>query len=150
MSDASSLKLIARDPADLTVISACLQDALTPVSDIAWLQDEQRLALAVNRFMWERAADEAVGGVYHRTHALVRIEGVTAVQSRGYDRRDRARILSMLSLRPVDGGVDILFADAATIRVMAEPMAITMIDMGDPWPTRWRPGHPEDTLASTD
>ena len=74
------LKLIAEDPADLTVLAACLQDALVPVSDMAWLKDEGRFALAVNRFMWERPAESAGGSgeVYHRTHALVRVDGVTA------------------------------------------------------------------------
>lgn len=141
---ADRLKLIARDPTDLTVLSACLQDALAPISDIAWFQDEKRLAFAVNRFMWERTAEESDGAVYHRTHALVRIEGVTGVKSRGYDRRDRARILSILSLRPVEEGVDILFADGAMIRAESAEMSVSLIDMGDPWPTRWRPDHPDE------
>ena len=138
------LKLLAEDPTDLTVLAACLQDALAPVSDIAWLPDEKRFAVAVNRFMWERPP-ERIGDaeVYHRTHALLQIEGVEAIRSRGYERGDRARILSLLSLRPVDGGVDLLFADDAVIRVLADPMSITLIDTGQPWPTRWRPEHPE-------
>ena len=137
------LKLIAEDPADLTVLAACLQDALVPVSDMAWLKDEGRFALAVNRFMWERPAEPAgtSGEVYHRTHALVRIDGVKAVRSRGYDRRDRSRILSLLSVRPVDGGVDFVFSDDAVLRIEADPLAIALVDMGDPWPTRWKPGH---------
>lgn len=145
MTDAHSLKLIAEDPTDITVIAACIQDALTPVSDIAWLQQEGQLALAVNRFMWERPAEgRSSQPVYHRTHALIRVEGVTGVRSRGFDRGDRTRILSLLSIRPVDGGIDLLFSEDAAIRVAAENPIVTLLDMGDPWPTRWRPDHGED------
>ena len=49
------LKLRARDPEDLRVLSACLQDALVPLADIAYLKPEQRFVLVVNRFMWESA-----------------------------------------------------------------------------------------------
>ncbi len=145
MKEPKPLRLVAGDTTDLTVLSTCLQDALAPVSDIAWLPDERRFALAVNRFMWEHEAESnAAGPLYYRTHALVRIDGVSGVRSRGYELGDRARILSLLSLRPTEGGLDILFADDAAIRVAADPLRVTLIDMGQPWPTRWRPGHPDD------
>jgi hypothetical protein len=144
MTDITPLRLIAEDQTDLTVLGACLQDALVPISDIAYLPDEQKLALAVNRFMWELGGEETnEGALFHRTHSLLRIDGVTSLRSRGYDRGDRARILSLLSIRPIDDGLDFLFADDATIRVAADPLHVTLIDMGQPWPTRWRPGHEE-------
>lgn len=146
MSEPDALRLIARDADDLKIISACLQDALVPVSDIAWLRDEGRLALAVNRFMWERApaALGPPGQFYHRSHALIRIDGVSAVRSRGYDRDRRADILSMLSIQPIDAGVEMLFANGAVIRVEADPLVVTLADMASPWPTRWRPEHSDD------
>lgn len=143
MTGEERLKLIARDPTDLTVMSACLQDGLVPVSDIAWLQDDGQFALAVNRFKWEQAEEESEGVVFYRTHALVRIDGVKTVRSKGFDRRDRTRILSLLSVRPVEGGVDLLFADGVAVRVEADPLTVTLVDMGFPWPTRWRPDHPD-------
>jgi len=139
------LKLVADEATDLTIIAACLQDALAPVSDIAWLTEENAFALAVNRFMWERRPENtAAGPLYHRTHALVRIAHVGAVRSRGFSRSERSRILSLLSLRPVDGGVDLVFSDGAAIRVLTDKLHVTLADMGAPWPTRFRPGHPED------
>ncbi len=145
MKDDAALKLIARDPADLTVLAACLQDALVPVSDIAWMTENNQVALLVNRFMWEQPAEPAESGeVHHRTHALVRVGGVKAVRSKGFDRNDRARILALMSIRPIEGGVDFQFSDDAVIRVETDDYEISLIDMGKPWPTRWRPGHPED------
>ena len=145
MRDAPPLRLVAEDPTDLTVMAACLQDALVPISDIALLLGENRFALALNRFMWERGEEQdADGPLYFRTHALLRIDGVTAVRSRGYDRADRARILSLMSVRPSEGGIDLLFAEDAAIKVLADPLKATLLDMGEPWPTRWRPGHSEE------
>ena len=54
------LKLRARDPEDLRVLSACLQDALVPLADIAFLKPEDRFVLVVNRFMWESTPDAEV------------------------------------------------------------------------------------------
>ena len=144
MNEISPVSLIAEDQTDLTVLAACLQDALVPVSDIAYLPDEKRLALAVNRFMWGQVGEESDSGpLFYRTHSLLRIDGVTSLRSKGYDRGDRARILSLLSIRPIDNGVDLLFADGATIRVETDSLYVSLIDMGQPWPTRWRPGHEE-------
>jgi hypothetical protein len=136
------LKLLAKDAEDLTVMSACLQDALAPVGDIAWLKDEQRLLIAFNRFMWEQGGEDSGGDlVYYRIHSVLSLDGVGRVRSRGYDLKDRDRMLSFMSLRPVDGGLDLVFAEDAQIRVEAESVAAALADQGDPWPTRWKPGH---------
>lgn len=145
MSEPPSLKLGAQDQTDLTVLAACLQDALAPVSDIAYFPDERQMALAVNRFMWEHGGED-VGEdkLYYRTHALVRVENVSAVRSKGYERRDRARILSLMSLRPTETGIELVFADGAVVQIDADPLDVTLVDMGSPWPTRWRPDHPNE------
>ena len=49
----SPLKLTATDPEDLTVISACLQDAVTIASEINYVPRERRFAAVFSRFRWE-------------------------------------------------------------------------------------------------
>ena len=49
----AGLRLRAEDSDDLAVISACLQDSLVPVRDLAYLPDEGRFMLVANRFRWE-------------------------------------------------------------------------------------------------
>lgn len=146
-SEPKALKLIAKDTADLTVLSACLQDALTPVGDIAWLKQEQRLVIAFNRFMWEHGEQQSGDApAYYRTHAVLSIEGVTRVRSRGYGDEDSSRMLSFMSLRPVDDGLDLVFAEGVQIRVDAASIAIALEDVGAPWPTRWKPAHDLDSI----
>src|SRR3546814_9532251 len=52
------LKLRARDPADMDVVAALLQDALVPLGDMAYLAREQRFVLVANRFRWKDGADD--------------------------------------------------------------------------------------------
>jgi hypothetical protein len=48
-----ALKLRAEDRDDLAVISACLQDALVAVGDIAYVPEERSFVFVANRFRWE-------------------------------------------------------------------------------------------------
>ena len=58
MSDiATPLKLCAFDEEDLAVLSAHSQDAVLKVGDMVYLPQERRFAVAMNRFIWEKAAD---------------------------------------------------------------------------------------------
>jgi hypothetical protein len=52
-----------------------------------------------------------------------------------------------MSLQAFDGGIDILFAEGKTIRAETENFNVILADMGQPWPTRWRPSHPEKNTA---
>ena len=57
MSDArTSLRLQAREPDDLEIVSAMLQDAVIAVRDMAFLPAERRFVMVANRFRWEDAA----------------------------------------------------------------------------------------------
>ena len=58
-----ALKIIARDAEDLTVVSACLQDALVPLTETRYLPQERRFIMVVNRFRWERAAVAQAGAM---------------------------------------------------------------------------------------
>jgi hypothetical protein len=54
MPEATRVKLRAHDIEDMDVIASLLQDALIPLSEIAYQRAERRLVMVVNRFMWER------------------------------------------------------------------------------------------------
>lgn len=59
MARSSAIKLRAHDAEDLQVLAACLQDALVPLRDLAFLKRERRFIMVANRFKWE-SADEAL------------------------------------------------------------------------------------------
>lgn len=157
--DFRKLQLRAESPDDLDIIGAVLQDALIPVADMAFLPEEGRFALVANRFCWEceaggAATDPGSSGpaaarrgaaAHHRVNAGLLFGAVQGVQTRGFDRADTARILSLLAIRAEAGldatGITLICAGAASIRLRVAGIDCRLDDIGEPWPTAWRPSH---------
>ena len=145
--DAAPLKLRAEDADDLAVISACLQDALVPVRDLAYERAARRFMFVANRFCWER--DSGGDGVprFERTLCGIAFDEVNGVVFRGFQRSDEDRILCLLAIRsgemPGGGPIDLEFAAGATIRLQVGAIRGRARDLGEPWPTAWLPDHPE-------
>jgi len=149
------LKLKAIDAEDLSVLSAFLQDSLVAVGDISYQPDDKRFLLVANRFRWEAmpCEDESELGeddCFERIHSGLRFENVTAVKSRGLDALDAAQLLELLAIEagPLQEGqaqaFTLVFAGDVAIRVeFAAPLCF-LEDIGEPWPTKWRPKHPLD------
>jgi hypothetical protein len=140
------LKLRAEDEEDLAVISAILQDALVAVGEMTWLTEEKRFVLVANRFRWEppsagRRQD------FERCMSGLRIDGVKAVQRRGFTPRDSERLLVLLAIRAEPGTLYLDFAGGSSIRLEVERILCHLDDLGEPWPTRWRPRHPVEDDA---
>jgi hypothetical protein len=137
------LRLEADDAEDLTVIAACLQDALVLVGDMAFLPEEQRFVLVANRFVWEAAAHED-GEAYARTSAGLSFDKVAAVKQRNLDRSQTDAILSLLTIRQLPGAIELVFSGEAVIRLETNEVQCHLADLGETWPTRWRPQHALD------
>ena len=138
---ADSLKLRGEDQEDLAVISAILQDALVAVGEMAYLPDEARFVLVANRFRREPPAPGAAPN-FERQLAGVRFDGVRAVQRRGFHPRERERLMVLLSIRAEPGSLFLDFAGGGSIRLEVEQILCHLDDLGEPWPTRYRPRHP--------
>lgn len=134
------LKLRAVDEEDLAVISAIVQDALVAVGEMSFLAEEGRFVLVVNRFRWEAKPIDDTH--YERTLTGLAFEGVEGVQLRGFDRRDRDRILQILAILREGKAIVIDFSGGASLRLEAERVRCRIEDLGEPWPTPWRPSHP--------
>ena len=155
------LRLRALDDVDLRTVAACLQDALVPLSEIAYLKGERRFVMVANRFRWESAppappvsgaqpakdvrfADADGGARYQRVNCGVCIDRVQAVRFKGLDMRRKAQILNLLTLECQPGAITLIFAGGASIRLETSGIRCHLEDLGEPWPTHWRPSHPED------
>lgn len=141
----AKLKLRAEDEDDLAIISAVLQDALVPVAEMVFLPDEQRFILVVNRFMWERKPVDRKGHC-ERTLTGIAFDGVTAVQVRGFERSDGDRILEILAVRAAPGAIIFEFSGADAMRLEVGRIMCHLEDIGEPWPTPWRPRHALDEI----
>jgi hypothetical protein len=141
--DNTRLKLRAEDAEDLAVISAVLQDALVPVGEMAYLPEERRFVLVANRFVWERKPRDD-GKHYERTLAGIAFDEVDAVKIRGFDRAHPDRILQILAVHTVPGAIVFDFSGNDSLRLETGRILCHLEDLGEPWPTPWRPHHPVD------
>jgi len=136
------LKLSAVDADDLQVISAAIQDALVAVRDCAFFAGEKRFVLLLNRFRWE--ADATVETAYWRTHSAMVFNTVQAVHHHRIPLKEPDRVLELLAAGVERPGLVILrFAADRAIRLEIDRLACHLGDVGEPWPTPWKPAHPE-------
>ncbi len=171
--DGTPLKLRVHDTKDLRALATCLQDALVPLADVAYLTSEKRFVMVANRFMWERGAEDApvaasgdesgavngavngdesadvrfeeaeTGPLYYRVNCAVCFDWVRKVRFRGLDPHDKDQILNLLTVEAVPGAVLLVFSGGGTIRLEVRDIRCHLEDVGEPWPTRWRPSHAE-------
>jgi len=162
------LKLRAQDAEDLRIIAACLQDALIPLSDCEFAPDSRRFLFVANRFRWENCDETAdmpfvptsassaddpafaeACSSYERVNCAICFDNVTHVRRRGFDQRNRGQILELLTMEIESGAngtgkaVVLVFAGGSAIRLEGENISCRVGDIGEPWPTQWRPHHPD-------
>jgi hypothetical protein len=134
------LRLKALDAEDLGAIAVVTQDALAPLSDMAWLPDERRFVIALNRFRWEMdGMGEA--DVYERVNCGLRFEHVSRVQVRGIDLKQRDFILDLLTITAGEGCVLLRFAGNRDVKLTIDRLECRLDDFGEPWPTKTMPQH---------
>jgi Protein of unknown function (DUF2948) len=147
----TALKLRAEDAEDLAVISACLQDALVVVRDLAFVPEDRTFLLVANRFRWERAQRAAYGEAgYQRTLCGVTFGTIAGAAYTGFRRSEEDRILCLLAIRAHDGEgktIRLTFAGGAEIRLEVARILCVAKDLGEPWPTQWQPQHDADEPA---
>lgn len=156
------LKLRARDAEDLQVVAAVLQDALVNLREMTFVAGERRFIFIANRFRWEtqgaadsareRVEDAASGDAtfsgddgphanYERTHCGVCFEQVRGVKTGGLQGPLKPRFLELLTIRTAPGTIDLVFAGGTTMRLEVDAIRCYLEDLGNAWPTAWRPTH---------
>jgi hypothetical protein len=151
------IKLMAKDAEDLSVMSAVLQDALAPLSEMRHLPEDRRFVMVLNRFRWERSdrvkksapdagdasfadADD-YGDVDLRVHTGLCVDLVKAVRTRGIDRSKPDQFLSLLTLSADGDNLNFFCAGGAVIQLEVDKLSVFLQDLDEAWPTQWRPDH---------
>ncbi|HAM46927.1 MAG TPA: DUF2948 domain-containing protein [Alphaproteobacteria bacterium] len=154
---AEKLKLIAHDTEDLQIVSACLQDAICRVGDMAYQSGTHRFATIFNRFRWENPHVAKGRRLlrrphYERVRTAIHFNSVMAVRKRGIDQlrpEQRLNLLAIDCTENTDKTVQIrlLFAGGAEILLEAECVDCIMEDISAPWPVRTAPKHTTDAQS---
>ncbi|MEM1067097.1 MAG: DUF2948 family protein [Pseudomonadota bacterium] len=144
--DEAPLRVRAFDGEDLQVVSALVQDAVFPITEVRWQRSARRFAILLNRFRWER---EGVFGP-ERVQAVLAIEDAVHVASQGIDRAAEDLVLSVLSIAfeaGEDGGGQIVLtlAGDGALSVVVEALEVTLTDVTRPYsaPSGKTPSHPD-------
>ncbi len=142
------LHLKALDAEDLQVISALVQDAVFPVTEMTWDQAGRRFALLLNRFRWEDARAATRRRDYERVQSVLIIEDVLKVSTQGMKQADKDVILSLLSMsfelgEDGMGRVELTLAGDGAIALEVEALEVTLKDVTRPYvaPSRAQPSH---------
>lgn len=149
MSAVKRLKLKAADAEDLTVIAACMQDALMDLGEMGYVEEERRFAAVFIRFKHETAQAGRLDRPYlEQVTAGLHFDRVKAVKFRGLDRSERSKPLELLTIasEPAPRGgvwITLVFAGGGAIRLQADAIACRLEDLGEPWPTTLKPDHRE-------
>ena len=159
---AERLKLRAADEEDVSIISACMQDALVSCNDLSFLVGENRFVAVAQRFKWENCPEffrpELIGMMpcenYERVNSILVFDDVTGVRLFDLKLPADATILELLAIAvgPVEEGGDgpsiiLFFAGGGAIRLEVRRILCHLEDLGDAWPTTRRPVHPMDDGA---
>jgi hypothetical protein len=143
------LRLQAMDTDDLQVMSALVQDAIFPISEMNWDPKRRRFGLLLNRFRWEDLSETTDRKRdYERVQSVLVVEDVLKVSSQGVDRSAADLIMSVLALafHPGDDGtgrVEITLAGDGAIAIDVETLELTLTDVTRPYiaPSRSAPSH---------
>jgi hypothetical protein len=143
------LRLMAQSADDLPTLSALLQDAVFPITEMQFDRRRRRFALLVNRFRWEdRGAAEAQARAYERVRSVVVVEDVLAVRTSGIDRTDADTILSLLSVTfepgaETTGRLILTLAGDGAVALEVEALDLRIEDVSRPYvaASRHKPDH---------
>ncbi len=132
--DERPLRLSALDAEDLKILSALVQDAVFPATEMRWDAKRRRFALLINRFRWEVTQQEAA----ERVQALLVIDDVMAVASQGVARDDPDLVFSLLALEFAPGedgagALSLILAGDGEIRLQVECLSVSLRDATRPY-----------------
>lgn len=148
MSDVKDLRLAAEDAADLEVISAALQDAVTHVRELAFLPSTRRFACVVNRFRWE-GEGKSRRKSHERVRAGLHFENVLSARARNISQDRPDGVLNLLAIRfdelnTPSGVVTLVFSGGAEVQLEVEALEAHLSDLGLVWETPNKPAHDLD------
>jgi hypothetical protein len=79
--------------------------------------------------------------LYERVHCGVTFDRVEQVAYRGFSKEASGHVLELLAVVADDQGITVTFAGDAALRLQGAKIVCHLEDLGEPWPTQWRPSH---------
>ena len=144
------LRLQAKDPHDLKILSALLQDALIHTAGMHYSPEEQQFTVMANRFCWESEPEaEGYTSMHQRTRSALHFSHVKRVRQTGIDRSHAHQFHNLLTVHAdKEGEIHLLFSDNTKICLYVDQILCCLTDLNDHWWTHQQPKH-EQLLAKS-
>ena len=152
--ESPKLRLLAHDGDDVAVLSALLQDAIIPGSDMSFDRELNEFVIVANRFCWELEPPvdvKSIDGmpIYERRLCGIRIARVRSVQHHNWPEARQYRLFNLLALGLVDmaeqaeDGVvlQLQFSGDSSLRLNVDKVDIVLADLDVGHPTSLHPAH---------
>lgn len=137
--EAGPLRLTADDAEGLAVLSALVQDAVFPITEMTYARPRRRFALMINRLRHEDIPDARRSGrPVERVQSLLIFDEVLAVHLTGIDRAQTDTVLALLALsfEPADQGagrVVLTLAGDGALALTVEALDVHLRDVTRPY-----------------
>ena len=148
------LRLLAHDGDDVAVLSALLQDAIIPGSDMSFDRKLNEFVIVANRFCWELEPSADVKSsdgkpIYERRLCGIRIARVRSVQHCNWPKASQYDLFNLLALGIVDmaeqardgATLQFDFSGGSSLRLNVDDVDIVLADLGAGHPTSLQPAH---------
>lgn len=137
------LRVQASDAEDLCIISACLQDALIPVSGITYNEELQKFSLIVNRFCWEcHVSENEADNIFNRVNSFLCFSSIKEIKYKGFNPKAEETIICLLTIQQQDESTVILTcSEDVEIKLSLEKLDCHLRDIEEPYPTVHKPCH---------
>lgn len=137
----NTLKLIAQDYEQLTIISSLAQDSIIKSNEMGYDKKTKRFALLMNRYRHEKENPS-------RIRTAIHFDYVESVKSVGIDKETNDDILVLLAIRfevksKPSGSIFLEFSNNKSITFDVESIEAFLTDMGEPWKIPNKPVHDE-------
>ncbi|MFL2843986.1 MAG: DUF2948 family protein [Alphaproteobacteria bacterium] len=137
----NTLKLIAQDDEQLTIISSLAQDSIIKSNEMGYDKKTKRFALLMNRYRHEEENPS-------RIRTAIHFDYVDSVKSVGIDKETNDDILVLLAIRfeaksKPSGSIFLEFSNNKSITFDVESIEAFLTDMGEPWKIPNKPVHGE-------
>ena len=152
--ESPKLRLLAHDGDDVGILSALLQDAIVPGSDMNFDNRLHEFMIVANRFCWELEPFANVKSsdgkpIYERRLCGIRIARVRSVQHYNWPEARQYELFNLLAFGLVDmaeqqkeGAVlQFEFSGGSSLRLNVDDVDIVLADLDVGHPTSLRPGH---------
>ena len=140
-----NLKLIAKNQADLKIISTYIQDSIVTVGNMVFLEKNRIFLMIVNRFMWENV-EKGISKQNKRIRCAIKFEEVLKVKSKKINQKNKNMPLECLAIKCneiLNKNYEIIFffSGNSIITLIVEAIEVVLHDLGEAWDVKHIPRH---------